>query len=104
MTSLLSVDELRTLALAAFRAARIPDAVAAVVTEALLLAELDGIPSHGLSRLPVYADQALSGKVRADATPLVTNPKPAVVLADAGNGFSFPAIHAGLEAAFARTE
>ncbi|MDR2744937.1 MAG: Ldh family oxidoreductase [Desulfovibrio sp.] len=104
MTSLLSVDELRSLARDAFRAARIPDAVAAVVAESLLLAELDGIPSHGLSRLPIYADQALSGKVRADATPVVTNPKPAVVLADAGNGFSFPAIHAGLEAAFARAK
>lgn len=104
MTSLLSVDELRLLAGAALRAARIPDAVADVVAEALLLAELDGIPSHGLSRLPFYADQALTGKIRADAAPVVTNPRPAVVLADAGNGFSFPAIHAGLEAAFARTE
>ncbi|MDR1659972.1 MAG: Ldh family oxidoreductase [Desulfovibrio sp.] len=102
--SLHSVDELRALARGALRAARIPEAVAAVVTEALLLAELDGVPSHGLSRLPFYADQALSGKVQAEATPLVTNPRPAVVLADAGNGFAFPAIHAGLEAAFARAE
>ncbi|MDR2055847.1 MAG: Ldh family oxidoreductase [Desulfovibrio sp.] len=104
MTSLLSVDELRALARNAFKAARIPDAVADVVTDALLLAELDGIPSHGLSRLPFYADQALSGKIQADATPVVTNPRPAVVLADAGDGFSFPAIQAGLEAAFARAE
>jgi (2R)-3-sulfolactate dehydrogenase (NADP+) len=101
---LLPVDELRELARDAFKAARIPEAVAALLTDFLLLAELDGIPSHGFSRLPFYADQALSGKVRADATPVLTNPKPAVVLADAGNGFSFPAIQAGLEAAFARTE
>lgn len=62
-------------------------------------AELDGLPSHGFSRIPFYVDQALSGKVKAQAIPLVRQPAPAAVLVDAGNGFAFPAILAGLEKA-----
>ncbi|GHV00395.1 hypothetical protein AGMMS50248_10040 [Deltaproteobacteria bacterium] len=72
------------------------------VVEALLDAELDGISSHGLSRLPFYADRAMYGKVRANAVPVTTNPALGVVLGDACNGFAFPAINAGLDAAFAR--
>ncbi|MDR0816764.1 MAG: Ldh family oxidoreductase [Desulfovibrio sp.] len=102
MNTSLAVGELRSLCLAAFAAAGIPASVAETVVEALLDAELDGISSHGLSRLPFYADQAMSGKVRANAVPVTTNPAPGVVLVDACNGFAFPAINAGLDAAFAR--
>lgn len=72
---------------------------AAAVATALVAAELDGIASHGLSRLPFYADQALSGKVDGRAEPELSRPAPAVLRVDARNGFAFPAIAAGLEAA-----
>lgn len=98
----LAAGELRSLCLAAFAAAGVPASVAETVVEALLDAELDGISSHGLSRLPFYADQAMHGKVRANAVPVTTNPAPGVVLVDACNGFAFPAINVGLDAALAR--
>ena len=97
--SSLSIDDLRTLGLAVFAASKVSPENAAPVVEALIAAELDGIGSHGFSRIPFYADQALSGKVNGKATPVVSMPRPAVVMVDAGNGFAFPAILAGLEAA-----
>lgn len=96
---LLDVYALRELGMAVFRAAGASEQVAASVTDALVLAELDGIPSHGFSRIPFYADQARSGKVVVKAEPVVSCPAPTVVRVDAGNNFAFPAIAAGLDKA-----
>lgn len=93
----LSYDAMRELGMAAFRAAGVPEDTAACVTDALLLAELDGMPSHGFSRIPFYVDQAKSGKVRAGARPRVTHPAPAITVVDADGGYAFPAIEAGLK-------
>ena len=59
----LSFSDMRKLGVSAFLAAGVPEDAAACVTDALLLAELDGMPSHGFSRIPFYTDQARSGKV-----------------------------------------
>lgn len=96
---LLHVKALRELGLDVFRAVGASEQVAACVTDALVLAELDGIPSHGFSRIPFYADQALSGKVAVKAKPVVSCPAPTMVRVDAGHNFAFPAIEAGLEKA-----
>jgi len=65
------------------------------VVNALIAAEIDGIPSHGLSRVAYYADQALSGKVKGDVEPRITE-RGSVINVDAGEGFAFPAIDKGL--------
>lgn len=75
-----------------------PENVPAVAV-ALVAAELDGIPTHGLARLPFYADQSACGKVAGHAVPAVTRPAKAVVRVDAGNGFAYPALDAGIAAA-----
>lgn len=75
------------------------------VALALIAAERDGIASHGLSRLPFYADQARSGKVDGLVQPTVAV-EGGVVRVDAGRGFAYPAIEQGLAAAIplARTQ
>jgi len=65
--------------------------------KALVLAEADGIKSHGLIRLPLYAAQAKKGKVDGFATPSVARPRPGVAVIDANNGFAYPAINVALE-------
>ncbi|TLF47826.1 Ldh family oxidoreductase [Halomonas urmiana] len=87
----------RSLSMAAMRARGFGESEAAATVEALLDAERDGLPSHGLSRLPFYLDQAASGKVRATAIPLV-EVDGAVVRVDAGHGLAFPAVAEGLAA------
>lgn len=63
---------------------------------ALVAADADGIPSHGVFRLPLYADQARSGKVDGRAVPSVVHTSPAAISVDAADGFSYPAIELGL--------
>lgn len=100
----LTVEELRKLGEDVFRKAGVPDATTRCVVDALVKAELDGMPSHGFSRIPFYVDQALSGKVKADATPVVTRPTPACVMVDAGFGFAFPAVEQGLSVAMEQAQ
>ena len=62
------------------------------VASALVGAELIGQAGHGLCRLPTYAAQVASGKVDGRALPTVDNPRPALALIDAADGFAFPAL------------
>lgn len=95
-TVTISYDEARLLAMAAMRARGFGEPEATVTIEALLAAERDGLPSHGLSRLPFYLDQAASGKVTAAAVPEV-DMDGVVIRVDACHGLAFPAVAKGLE-------
>jgi (2R)-3-sulfolactate dehydrogenase (NADP+) len=61
-----------------------------------VLAEADGIKTHGLLRTGFYAAQAKAGKVNGFATPFVKKPRPGVLVIDADNGFAYPAIDLAL--------
>ncbi|MCW2318694.1 (2R)-3-sulfolactate dehydrogenase (NADP+) [Rhodoblastus acidophilus] len=92
----LSLRQAEALAQQALRAAGAPQRVASSVAQALVAAEADGLASHGLMRLPYYADQAASGKVRAAAEPVVERRAPALLHVDAREGFAYPAIELAL--------
>ncbi len=94
----LALDDARALATAVLTASRTSAANARATAAALVAAEADGLGGHGLSRLPAYADQALSGKVDGGAVPVV-EADGAIVRVDAAHGFAFPAIAAGFAAA-----
>ena len=94
-----SAGEWRELAVQVLRNAGASAQNAATVADALIAAELDGIASHGLSRLPAYADQLGSKKIDGMAEPRVQRMAPAVIEVDARYGFAFPAIVEGLGAA-----
>ena len=100
----LAIDELRVLAVDALSASSIARDNARCVADALVAADADGIASHGVSRIPFYADQALSGKVDGYAVPSCASPKDAVVVVDAGNGFAYPAIEVALARALEKIE
>jgi (2R)-3-sulfolactate dehydrogenase (NADP+) len=93
----MTVAEAEALALRALRAAGFAEDVARPAAVALVLAERDGLASHGLTRLGFYLAQARAGKVRADAVPKVETDG-AVVRVDAGHGLAFAAIERGLDA------
>jgi (2R)-3-sulfolactate dehydrogenase (NADP+) len=57
--------------------------------------EADGVSSHGLAYIPIYAQHVECGKVDGTATPDVARPRPAVVTVDAATGFAHSAIDAG---------
>jgi (2R)-3-sulfolactate dehydrogenase (NADP+) len=69
-------------------------AQAGPVARSTRLAERDGIRSHGLMYLPVYAEHLRCGKVLGEAVPEVSRPRPGAVRVDAAHGFA----HAGIDA------
>jgi len=95
-----SIPHLESLACAALeRSGARPDNARSVV-RALIAAELDDLPSHGLSRVAYYADQTAAGKVDGQASPAVSQ-SGSVVGVDAHTGFAYPAIEAGMPSAVA---
>jgi (2R)-3-sulfolactate dehydrogenase (NADP+) len=87
----LTLREAETLAARALRAANTDAPAAASTARALARAEADGHGGHGLSRVPSYAAQSLSGKVNGRAVPTMAQIAPAALRVDAGHGFAFPA-------------
>lgn len=64
---------------------------AASVARALVAAEIDGQPGHGLSRLPYYAAQSASGKVDGQADPAIAGRRHGSLRINAMDGFAYPA-------------
>ena len=96
----ISLQDLRGLAKRVLLASKTSEENATSVASALVKADADDIPSHGISRLPMYADQSKCGKVDGFAEPIATKRNGAVVHIDGRCGFSYPAIDLGLYKAF----
>ena len=99
MTVTVGLQELSDLATHALVAANTSSENARIVAAALVAADADGLTSHGVSRVPFYADQALSGKVDGKAKPDLKMTARASIRVDARDGFAFPAIRLGLDSA-----
>jgi (2R)-3-sulfolactate dehydrogenase (NADP+) len=95
----IELEALEALATGALVAGDTSEANAATVAAALVAADADGLASHGVSRVPFYADQAASGKVDGRATPRLEQRAAAAIRVDAADGFAYPAIRIGLERA-----
>jgi (2R)-3-sulfolactate dehydrogenase (NADP+) len=93
----LSIAEAETLVTDALERSRTSAENAKVVAHALVRAEAEGLKSHGLLRVAMYAAQAKVGKVDGFATPSVTHPRPALIAIDAKFGFAYPAMYKGVE-------
>ncbi len=89
-THTVTPGELEALIAAALCASQTAPEVAGSVARALTAAEVDGHKGHGLSRVPSYAAQSLSGKVDGNVMPAVDLPRPGVMCIDAGHGFAYP--------------
>lgn len=94
-----SLDELHALAVAVLRASKTSPGNANSVAGALIKADADNLPSHGVARLPAFSAQAIAGKVDGFAEPKLTVTGDATIRVDARSGFAFPAVDLGLERA-----
>ena len=95
-------EELKTLIETALQKAGASAGQADSTALALLAAEASGLPSHGLSRVPMYVGHLLAGRVVGDAVPVIKNHRASAVLIDACNGFAFPACRLAIDEAIAR--
>jgi (2R)-3-sulfolactate dehydrogenase (NADP+) len=64
---------------------------------ALVAAEEEGLPSHGLIRLPQYLGHLRTGRLDGAAIPFVGREGPATALIDAADGLAFPACDLAVE-------
>jgi len=86
-----SIEQATALADQALRRAGAHPAMAASTARALVLAEAQGIASHGLARVAQYATHLRNGRADGEAVARVAHRKGAALLVDAGQGLAFPA-------------
>lgn len=80
---LLGADELRVMVTGIFQARGVREPDAAAVADALVWANLRGIDSHGVSRVPRYLELFDKGQSVPDAVVTVERPRAAVAIVDA---------------------
>jgi LDH2 family malate/lactate/ureidoglycolate dehydrogenase len=80
---LISADDLRRLVAGIFTARGVREDNAAQVADALVWANLRGIDSHGVSRVPRYLELFDKKESVPDAVPTVERPRPAVAIVTA---------------------
>ncbi len=94
--------ELRLMVQAALESAGANKSMAAATARALVLAEAQGLGSHGLSRVAQYATHLRNGRVNKDAVPRVSAGRGGACQVDAGEGLAFPACELAVREAIAR--
>lgn len=99
-----TIDQLQALAQRALENAGASSVQAASTARALVAAEAQGLASHGISRVPMYAGHIEAGRVIGHAQPRIQAERAGAVLVDAGNGFAFPACELAVKEAIARAK
>lgn len=98
----LPMAEVQALVAAALQRAGANAAMADATARALVLAEAQGIASHGLARVAQYTTHLRNGRVEGSAVPRVLRAKGGAVLVDAGAGLAFAACELAVREAIAR--
>ncbi len=96
-TETLSLSEIEDLAFRALTAVGTTPQNARPLAQATATTEADGVASHGLAYIPIYASHVQCGKVDGLAQPHLTEPRPGMICVDAATGFAHPAIALGFE-------
>ncbi len=97
-----TISELQLLASGALQRAGASPEMAMATARALVAAEAEGVPSHGLSRIPQYAGHLRAGRVDGQAHPTVISTRPSACLVDAADGLAFPACDLAVSEAIRR--
>ncbi len=97
-----TLAELRGLVGAALERAGANPAMAEAAARALVLAEAQGIGSHGLSRVVQYATHLRNGRADGAAVPVVARERGAALQVDARCGLAFGACELAVREAIAR--
>jgi LDH2 family malate/lactate/ureidoglycolate dehydrogenase len=84
-----------------FSALGVPAEDAAAVGHYLVLADLRGVATHGVSRIPIYAERIRLGVVTAAPDIRIRRPMPAAVHVDGDNGLGFIVARRAMQEAIA---
>lgn len=100
--AVIAIQEARDLVAAALRRAGANATMSDATAQALVLAESQGLASHGLSRVAQYAAHLRNGRVNGEAVPTVVRQKGATAVVDAQDGLAFAACERAVAEAIAR--
>ena len=100
----LSLGEAEELVFAALSRAGAGTAMARCAARALVLAEAQGLGSHGLSRVAQYAAHLRNGRVDGSAIPRIAAERGGALLVDAADGLAFAACELAVTEAIARAQ
>ncbi|KAL4972761.1 Malate/L-lactate dehydrogenase [Aspergillus desertorum] len=75
-----------------------------LMADCLVLADVRGVDTHGLARLPQYLDRVSNGRVNARPSFKLTEKTPVVAHLDGDNGFGFVVATRGMAEAIKRAE
>jgi (2R)-3-sulfolactate dehydrogenase (NADP+) len=98
----LTLAQARSAVAQALEAAGAHPAMAAATAQALVLAEAQGIGSHGLSRVAQYSTHLRNGRANRQAQPRVLRERGGAVLVDADAGLAFAACTLAVQEAMTR--
>ncbi|VTU39628.1 Ldh family oxidoreductase [Variovorax sp. PBL-E5] len=98
----LTLNEARDAVARALRLAGANETMAAATARALVLAEAQGLGSHGLGRVAQYATHLRNGRVNGEALPTLRHAKGGAALIDAHEGLAFAACEMAVTEAIAR--
>jgi (2R)-3-sulfolactate dehydrogenase (NADP+) len=98
----ITLEAARELAAAALQRAGAGASMAQAAARALVLAEAQGLVSHGLSRVAQYGGHLRNGRVNVAAVPAVTRSKGGAAIVDAQEGLAFAACELAVQEAIAR--
>ena len=84
---LISAERLTGICLDLLKNVGVPEHQGDIISKVILEADLRGIGSHGVLRLPAYIKRVLSGTMTADTQLKVLQERGATLLLDAGSGF-----------------
>jgi (2R)-3-sulfolactate dehydrogenase (NADP+) len=90
-TTRISSADLERLMRAALARSGATPAMADATARALAAAEMEGIASHGASRIPQYCGHLANGRATGSAVPTIARDSKAGCLIDAGQGLAFEA-------------
>jgi (2R)-3-sulfolactate dehydrogenase (NADP+) len=91
MNSTVSARELERLMSTALQRSGATKAMATATARALMVAEMEGIASHGASRIPQYCGHVRNGRANGAAVPVVSRESKAACVVDARQGLAFEA-------------
>jgi len=98
----LTLDAAHELVVAALRRAGAGEAMAQAAARSLVLAEAQGLASHGLSRVAQYAGHLCNGRANGAAQPTLLRAKGAAAVIDAQEGLAFGACELAIAEAITR--
>ncbi|KAK3381941.1 Malate/L-lactate dehydrogenase [Podospora didyma] len=103
-TVLVRPDDAQSFVVAMLEASGVSAKNAGIIAQGLVQADLRGVESHGINRIPSYLARVRGGVLDPKAEPTLSQVTPVVAQVDGHNGFGFLAAHFAMDTAISMAQ